>query len=157
MALASDEVKEDPNKFYTNEMFEASLYETQLASEERIIGVFDLMNDRNKYLENHIVLKREAPLIANVEHEKEGSQVKVIASIRNAQKAWLCFRNSETGPTFKRIPLNAQSSDEAEDGHVKWAADIDYETGLQYYVIAEGQYNASLSPRKASFEFYKVD
>ncbi|GAB5551283.1 MAG: hypothetical protein Sapg2KO_08740 [Saprospiraceae bacterium] len=155
-AIVGPEVTKDTNKFYSDKMFENSLYETQLASEERIIGIFDLMDDRNQYLNNHIVLKREAPEVATVDHEKDGNQLKVMASVKNAQKTWLCYRTNDVS-TFKRVMLNAQDSDEAEDGLVKWSAQIDYQPGLQYYIIAEGQYNASLSPRKAAFEFYKVD
>lgn len=155
-AFVAEEVIQDSNKFYSDAMFEASLHETQLASEAQIIGIFDLMNDRNKYLDNHIVLKREAPIVATVEHEKDGTQLKVMSSIQNAQKAWLCYRTNKAA-TFKRVLLNAQDRDEAEDGLVKWSIAIDHQPGLQYYIIAEGEYNASLSPRKAAFEFYEVD
>lgn len=154
--LLEDEVPQDTNKFYSDAMFEASFEKTQLASEERIIGIFDLMNDRNKYLNDHIVLKREAPKVSLVDHEKNGAELTIVASVKNAQKAWLCYRDAST-LSFKRVPLNQAGSDEAEDGLVKWSANISYAPGLQYYIIAEGQYNASLSPRKAAFEFYEVD
>jgi hypothetical protein len=155
-SLIADEVVKDTNKFYTNEMFEASLDKTQHASEENIIGIFDLMNDRNKYLNEHVVLKRVPPAISAVNHEKNGDLVKVTASIKDAEKAWLCFR-SKKGLSFQRIALTSAGKDEAEDGHSKWSADLKFQPGLQYYIIAEGQYNASLSPRKASFEFFEVE
>jgi hypothetical protein len=42
----------------------------------------------------------------------------------------------------------------AEDG--VWGAEIPDGKDIQYYVVAENQYIATVSPRRASKEFYTV-
>ena len=38
-----------------------------------------------------------------------------------------------------------------------WGATLDFESGIEYYIIAEGEKSANLSPTHASYEFHKVE
>ncbi|MEO0337812.1 MAG: CotH kinase family protein [Bacteroidota bacterium] len=143
------EVQEDQNKLYTDEMFEASLNQSLTASKAPIIGLFDLLDGRHDYLGNHIVLKRETPSISSIDHKKIEDSVQFEVVSEQAQKVWLCYRTIN-GRSFKRVLMDKGNAE------IGWTASIPHHEDLQYYIIAEGRYNVTLSPRRASFEFHTL-
>lgn len=155
-AFIAPQVKADSNKLYSDDMFEASLTSTQAASQEKIIGIFDLMNGRNGYIQGHSIMQPTPPSIESAEHRLKDEKVVVEAKVDQAEQVWLCYRYQK-GRKFDRIPMERLPSDEAGSGMIKWQADVPLLEGIQYYIIAEGQQAASLLPKRASFEFFTVE
>lgn len=149
-------VQADSQKLYTNDQFAASLEKTQLAGQEQIIGIFDLMNERNAYLQGHPLLQAAAPTISAVVASVESEQAVISANMENGEQLWLCYRY-EHGRRFIRLPMQASTTDEATSGVSRWQASVPLQDGLQYYLIAENQKAASLMPERASFEFLTLE
>ena len=126
------------------------------ASEEKIIGIFDLMDGRHDYIKNHATLQPVAPVIESPEHKVSESDVVVEAKVNQAEQVWFCFRYQK-GRKFNRIPMERVAADESSSGMVKWQASVPLQEGIQYYLIAEGQQAASLLPQRSSFEFFSVE
>ncbi|HKK75058.1 MAG TPA: CotH kinase family protein [Saprospiraceae bacterium] len=152
----SAEVEADSQKLYSNAQFSASLTETQMAGQEQIIGVFDLMNDRNLYLKDHPLLRAKAPTISETEARLEGAEAIISARMENGEQLWLCYRY-EQGRRFIRQAMQASTTDEATSGVSRWQVRIPVQEGLQYYLIAENQKAATLLPERASFEFLTLE
>lgn len=156
--LIEEEVKNDEYKLYDYAAFRQNLHGTAKAGKLDIIGIVELMSKRTEYFLNHPLFKQPEPKISEVEHKvaEEGKKIKVQAHITDATNAYLVYRKNKKHP-FQRVAL----SDTGEEGDEKagdsiWSATVDLDKKMQYYIIGEGQRTASLSPEKASFEFYEV-
>jgi hypothetical protein len=141
-------VKEDENKLYSYEDFRKNLAETTQAGGAAIIGLEELMKPRTEYLLAHPLILAEQPVISDVRHIDHGEKIAVQARIAGAGKAWLMYRYGPFGP-FQRLEM-------LDDGK-SFSASIENKDNIQYYLIAEGERAAALSPERASFEFYEVN
>ncbi|MCP3928568.1 MAG: hypothetical protein GY705_05640 [Bacteroidetes bacterium] len=150
-------VKEDSVKLYSFLSFKQNLYSSVTAGKTNTIGLYELLDERKKYLAKHPLLKRDGPEISNVIHlSYEGELLTVNATIKNTKKTWLCYRYAPF-ENFKRIEMfdDGGHNDEVVGDDV-WGAMIKNEKGIQYYIIAEGEKAATLYPEKASFESVEV-
>jgi hypothetical protein len=152
----ADEVKADSQKLYSNAQFEASLDQSQMAGQEQIIGIFDLMNGRNAYLQNHALLKASPPKISGLEASLVGEEALISAQMENGEQLWFCYRYDQ-GRRFIRIPMESVSTDEATSGVSRWQVKIPIQEGIQYYFIGENPKAAALLPERASFEFLTLE
>jgi hypothetical protein len=151
------EVKSDSNKLYTHDAFLHNLDTTTTVDGRNIIGIVELMEGRRAYLSHHPLIVKTPPLIEEVDHKNEGDTISIYASIKGAEKAWLYHRCAGRG-NFQRlemIPKPADSTSVAEQQ--LWSASIPLGPDVQYYLVAEDARTASLSPERASWEFYAVD
>lgn len=148
-------VKNDKNKLYPYEAFRQNLNTTTSAGKSNIIGITELMQARTKYLTNHPLFKKADPEIANVQHAPEEDQIVVSALISGAENAYLAYRPSPTA-AFQRVPMTMDAQVKSVEAAAKFSVKIPYQQGTQYYVIGEAKLTASLSPKKAAFEFYEV-
>lgn len=156
MTLIDPYVEQDSNKLYTYEDFHKNLYETTRVDETNIIGLVELMAGRANYLKNHPLFAREQPAIAEVKHEVSGNTCTVSANVEGAQQVWLYYRQQEKSP-FKRLEMNNSSGYSGEDSESIYAVSMDKNDVREYYLVAEGDKAASLSPARAAFEFYKIE
>ncbi|MBK7407667.1 MAG: CotH kinase family protein [Saprospirales bacterium] len=155
-AFIEEEVKDDENKLYSFEAFQQNLGSSAYAGKTEIYGIQELMEGRTEYLRNHPVLKLPPPEISKVEHFEFGPTMAVQAQIQGAQKAWLAYRfDKDAAFTMVEMFDDSKNNDQmAGDGI--WGATIEWNKKTQYYIVAEGERSASLSPARASFEYYKV-
>ena len=102
--LIDRHVREDGNKLYSHEAFKKNIKETALADKSKIIGINELMAGRVAYLNAHPLLTKEAPVISNVRHQKEGEKVYVSAKAPKSKNVWLAYRTAKNGP-FKRVKM----------------------------------------------------
>lgn len=155
-SFIEEEVQKDDNKLYTYESFRKNLELSSYAGKTEIYGIQELMEGRIKYLQSHPVFQVPPPEISLVEHFQFGPTLAVQAHIQGAQKAWLAYRyDKDDAFQFLEMFDDSKSNDQmAGDGI--WGATIDWKEKTQYYVIAEGERSASLSPARASMEYYKV-
>ena len=121
-----------------------------------IIGIAELMAPRVQYLENHGMLNLPQPLISEVTALDFKDFVAVSANIQHTEKAWLYYRHG-TFSNFKRIEMfdDGGHNDQVMGDNI-WGATVESRKTLQYYIVAEGNATASLSPERASFEFYEL-
>lgn len=149
-------VEEDSNKLYTYPAFEANLSKSARADKSNIIGLEELMGKRYEYLTTHRIVSEPAPVISNVKHLDYDDIIAINATVEGAEKVWLYYRIGNQG-TFSRLEMFDDSghNDELEKDGI-WGATLEANPSIQYYVVAEGDKVASLSPERASMEFYVV-
>ncbi len=161
--LIDTEVKNDTNKLYPYEGFQTNLDATTLAKTSKIIGITELMDKRVDYLSKHPVFKKTPPVIAEVEHQLDSEGIFITAKITGnegkegkKQSAYLVYRNGKNG-AWQRVQMfdDGSHKDYSQNDSI-YAATIDEVPNTEYYIIAEGERMAALSPERASFEFYEV-
>jgi hypothetical protein len=149
-------VKDDKNALYGYKDFQQNLEKASSIDDQPLIGISQLMKARVAYLMNHPLYTRQRPLVAEVEHLTQGEALRVEARVRGSSKVWLCYRHPDCA-NFKRVAMREDGGVAAEQPETIWAAEVDYRPGMHYYVIAEGERVARLSPERAAFEYYRVD
>jgi hypothetical protein len=115
------------------------------------------MEARTDYLINHPLIRKKAPMISDVKHSCGKDENVITAKVDEAKTVYLAYRLKKYAP-FQRIEMtdNGMDGDDIlEDGI--YTANIEKGSGIEYYIIAEGEKNASLSPATASFEFYTIE
>jgi len=155
-ALIRTDVAEDENRLYPLESFEANIDTTIRVQGASIVGIKELMEPRIAYLSEHPLLKMKQPAISEVEHVEYGEFTGFSAKIEGAQRVWLCHRDTLHGP-FQRIEMFDDSGHhDQQEGDSIWGCTIEKGKGVQYYIIAEGEHTASLSPARAALQYYEI-
>lgn len=150
-------VEKDANKLYATESFGQNLYQTVKVDNSSVVGIVELMSERVNYLLNHPALKGTPPAISNLQHAVQPNGALISAKVAGAKQVWLFYRNGKFEP-FQRIQMTPDSPREgdAEIGLANWSATVQKSKGLQYYLVAEGEKHASLSPERAAKEFHQI-
>lgn len=149
-------IKLDDNKLYDYEAFKSNLEVSTKADKQSIIGIQELMAKRSEYLLNHPVMKHPVPFIDKAEHLAFADEYAINASIEGAQKAWVFYRN-DPNALFQKVELfddGSHNDQKATDGI--WGVNLKAVEGTQYYIVAEGKTEASLSPRRAGLAYYTI-
>lgn len=151
------QVEKDEQKFYETNAFRKNLDTTATAGGEQIIGIIELMKKRSEYLLSHPLFQKEAPVISEVKHEVNTDNTLITAKLQHETHAWLYYRYG-TNDNFVKIPMH----DDGTTGDIKagdhvWSASFTHQKNAQYYIVAEGERVASLSPQRASHEFYSIN
>jgi len=157
VALTDEDVKKDTNRLYTYEAFKQNLSQSAKAGKQSIIGIEELMAKRSEYLSNHSLIKKPQPVIDSIEHLDFDEELVVTAKMEGATKAWLYYRYEGFG-IFKKIQMFDDSghNDHAENDNIYGTA-IPIQDKIEYYLVAENEATAILSPERASLEFYKYE
>lgn len=143
------QVQQDSQLLYGYKAFKENLTQTVPADESQIVGISELMSKRSEYLLNHPLFQKAPPKIGAVTHTQQPDKtLKINAKIEGAQKVWLFYRYGNGA--FTKLAM------EAADG-TNWSGAFNYKKNAQYYIVAEDDRNASLSPDRAAFEFHRVD
>jgi hypothetical protein len=149
-------VKKEPHRLYSFDSFQSNWTASTDADGTSIIGVEELMTKRTEYLSNHPLLSAEPPAFDTIEHYKFANTLAVMATLKGATRAWLVFRPKHKQP-FQYLEMKDNGgSNDAQPNDGIWGATIEFKIGTEYYIIAENDKAAALSPARASFEFYKV-
>jgi spore coat protein CotH len=147
-SLIAEEVSQDPNKLYDEAGFEQNLNTTVQVDKSNIIGLYELMDARADYILSHPLMQKTPPTIGEVKHQTEGEMATIEATVTDALTVWVYYRPKPYAP-WQRLALTAM-------GGEQWAGEVPLSNGLQYYLVAENDRTAMLSPRRASKEFYEV-
>jgi len=149
-------VKSDENKLYTYEAFKANATSTAEAGKAKIIGISELMDARASYLSSHPLMQKAQPRISDVKHTKESENINFTARVADAEKVFLAVKTGKSGAfQIKRMQDNGEGADTTKGDGV-FGISLPKQANMQYYIIAEGEKTAQLSPENASFEFYEV-
>ena len=150
-------VQQDDNKLYTYDAFKANIKEPQQAGREKIVGVTDLMANRITHLKAHKLLLKEPPVLSSVEHQPYDEQFRITARTENAEKLWLLYRQKPKSPFVKVRMADDGANGDNIAGDQTYSVVLPIDKGTEYYIIAENEKAAALSPERASFEFHTVD
>ncbi|MCB0546818.1 MAG: CotH kinase family protein [Phaeodactylibacter sp.] len=153
-------VQSDSNSLYTYDAFKENLYGTAKADKASIIGIVELMEPRARYLMEHPLISKDPPVIKEVKHIDFGDIVAVNGRLEGAEAGWLFYRYGNLGPWRKLEMFDDSGHDDQMAGDGIWGATIlkdkEKDKPIQYYIVAENQYTAALSPERASFEVYST-
>lgn len=148
--LIDSHVQNDKNKLYSYEGFKQNLSTTASIGKSKMIGIAELMDARTTYLTNHPLYTRKAPEISEVRHLKEGEEYLIKAKVIGAENVILAYRTKKHAPFTKVSMIQDLVGD-------TYSLKIDKSKRTEYYIIAEGDKSTSLSPERASYEFYKIN
>ena len=154
--LIGNYVKEDNNKLYTYDAFIQNVNQTTEAKGSKIIGIKELMSARTAYLKNHPIMKKEAPEISEVTHKKDSGKTIITARVTGAKTVYLAFREKEFGHFTKVKMKDDGTENDGADGDQQYGITMEGTTNLQYYLIAEADKTASLSPTRAAYEYHQM-
>lgn len=152
--MVDTEVQGDSNKLYTYDDFVANLDKSTKAGKSTIIGIRELMEKRSEYLTNHPLLQKEDPVISEVEHIDYETSLAVQARVEKAEKVWLFYRYEDEGRYMRLEMFDDSGHNDELEGDGLWGATLERKKGTQYYIVAEGEHSATLSPRRASKEVH---
>jgi CotH protein len=148
--LIDDEVKGDSNKLYSYEGFKQNLSSTAAIGNSKMIGIAELMEARTEYLTSHPLYTRDSPVISEVRYIGETEKNVIKAKVTDSEIVYLAYRLKKHAP-FKRVIMIPDLVGDT------YSAKIDNVLGTEYYIIAENDKCISLSPERASFEFYEIN
>jgi len=149
-------VEEDSGKLYSYVAFQQNLDQTAEVGGEPVIGLWELMGKRREYLAQHPLLRQEPPSIEEVAHERMGEEFRIECRVLGAEKVWLYHRRAGK-ENFQRAAMTLEAGDGEPAGErAAWVARIPAGAATQYYLVAEGEKAAALSPKRASREFHLI-
>ena len=156
--VVREAVFQDTQKLYSDSAFVHNVHTTEDADGQPIIGVAQLMQKRADYLLNHKLIKDPAPGIQEVAHSQQDDQVVITAQVKDANEVWL-FYHTRAGRSFRKIKMTALPPGQATaaEGFSVYEAQLPYQPGLEYYLVAEGRINATVYPRRAGHQSIAVD
>ena len=142
-------VKNDRNQLYSYEGFRQNVDTTASIGKSKMIGIAELMEARTAYLTAHPLYTRKAPSISEVRYIGETEKNLIKAKVLGAETVYLAYRLKKHAP-FTRIKMMPELVGET------YTAKIEKVAGTEYYIIAEGDKSAALSPERASHEFHII-
>jgi len=155
----------DPNKSYTTEDFERSLYST-IGRRSKIPGIYSMMNKRAKFLKKNESLGAIPPTISEVNvlgREKYSNErvndFKIQVKTANQAKQVKVYYRFRSVADFKMVYLkdDGGNNDEAagDDIFGGMIASNGNET-IEYYVVAENPLSVGYEPVNYMFELRKA-
>lgn len=141
-------VKKDENKFYSYQAFKQNLNQSTKAGKVQIIGVEELMKARVTYLEAHPLLKKKAPSIQKPFSSRQGENVTIKSTVKDATLVEFAYREKPF-QAFTRVKMEVNQTG-------SYSITLALKRGSQYYIYAENEKTASLSPARAEFEFHEL-
>ncbi|MBL7774671.1 MAG: hypothetical protein JNK89_01645 [Saprospiraceae bacterium] len=123
---------------------------------DKVIGLRQLMEKRAEYLKAHPALTKAGPEVVKVNFKITGEKVLFTAELKNAEGAWLFYRNHKMF-AFTRVAM----ADKGENGDAKagdgiFSLTLPLAQAAHYYVVAENADAVTLYPERASFEYITV-
>lgn len=155
----------DPNKTYTKEDFERSLYST-IGRRSKIPGIYSLMNKRAKFLKKHESLSAIPPTITEVNILGRGkysnervNDFKIQVTTTNKAKQVKVYYRFRPTADFNMVYLrdDGNSNDEAASDDIFGGliASNGNET-IEYYIVAENPLSVGYEPANYMFELRKA-
>lgn len=160
-SLISTSVNADPNKFYTFANFQNNLTTDVTSGPQTFVGLTNLMNGRNTYLNTQSDFTATPPTISSITPSSSNpalnSTVDITANITNTNYVFLGYRYDQTKPFVKETMYDdgAHNDGAASDGVFGAALPVN-SSFIQYYIYAENSNAGMFSPERAEHEFYSL-
>lgn len=152
--LIAPEVKADSNRLYQLDAFQKNMTETVVLGNEPIIGIEELMSKRTAYLLQHPLLQKEAPVVQTPTVTKLASSLGIQVGVSGCLRTTLYYRQAANKPWQRVEMFDDGGHFDQMTGDGIFGVEIPLSPQLQYYIVAENQHLASLSPRRASKVFH---
>ncbi|GAB4495053.1 MAG: hypothetical protein OHK0019_23070 [Saprospiraceae bacterium] len=149
-------VKADSLKLYSYADFQNSLDKTMKSGPDNVIGLRQLLDKRTQWLAQLPLLNKPQPVIADVKHATEGSNIKVTAKFTDATKGWFMYRKHKMFAFTRTTMYDDGTNGDATAGDGIFTAVVKADWVKHYYVVAEGEEAAALVPERASYEFFEI-
>ena len=151
----------DPNLLYSYQDFINSLEQTVGNPPHEILGINQLMDQRNFFLSNHPAINEQAPAISevlrSVEFPTPADTVWITANVTNTTGVFLNFKTNRFAP-FDEIEMydDGEHNDGNPNDNVYGAGILPLSSGtiVFYYVYTENNSAGMFSPEQAEFETY---
>ncbi len=164
--LIASAVSNDKNKFFSDAAFNANLYSDFTNGSGGMAktypGLISLSNARVNYLNTHPAINVVKPSITNVQNvpavPEFNKEISFTAQIRNAKSASLFYRFDKE-QRFVELPMYDDGlHQDGNAGDNLFAAVFNFgrNQDIQYYIYAENDDIAALSPQRAEYEFYSL-
>jgi len=155
------DVQADQNKFYSYSNFISNVYNQVGGGPQGIIGIVQLMDARNTYLQSLTEFQYTAPSISNVTHAPEqvspGTEISFTAEVADGLEVYLAYRSSAYGLFEKMMMYDDGNHGDGQAGDGVYGVFLTAgATDVQYYVYAENNDAAAFSPVRAEYEFYEI-
>jgi CotH kinase protein len=150
-------VKNDDKKLYSYEAFLQNIEQSSEAGKVKIIGIKELMSARTAFLKTHQAIAKPAPILEKVAHAKKDSLLSITCKATDSPKVYLYYREKKNAPfvVLEMKDDGTQDDTAANDGI--FGLKMPLNQNLEYYIVAVGEQAATLSPERASKEFYKIN
>ena len=159
--LISNDVQNDPNKFYTYNDFLDNLNNQVTIPSSICPGLSQLMDARTTYLSNYWSGFVQ-PSISNIQtlpnsNQFFGGDLTITAQIQNASYAMLAYRFGENMP-FENIQMydDGNHNDGAANDGLFGVIINNCSNSIDYYLYADNSDEGVFSPKRAAYEFYNV-
>ena len=159
--LIDADVQADPNKFFTYANFISNVYSQVGGGPQATIGIVQLMDARDTYLQSLTEFQYTAPTISNVEHSpaqiSPGTEITFTADVINTVDVMLAYRSSEYGLFEKMMMYDDGNHGDGQAGDGVYGVFLTAgATDIQYYIYAENNDASAFSPIRAEYEFYEI-
>ncbi|MDA3837713.1 MAG: CotH kinase family protein [Candidatus Delongbacteria bacterium] len=161
-AIIDTEVQNDPNKFFTYSNFLSNVTSSISSGgfpPQDIVGITQLMDARVSYLNTQSEFTATQPTITNVSGSvsKGYVDVPILATVTDETDVMVGYRSTEDDVFTKITMYDDGSHGDGNAGDDIYGVTIPYSsTSMQYYIFAENNNAAALSPPRAEYEFYTV-
>ena len=159
--LISNDVQNDPNKFYSFNDFTTNLTSQVSLPSSICPGITQLMDSRSTYLTNYWANFTQ-PIISNIQslpnsNQFFGNDLTITAEIQDASYAMLVYRFGENMP-FQEVEMyddGNHNDGNANDG-VYGVVVSNCSNSIDYYLYADNSDIGVFSPKNAAYEFYNI-
>ena len=159
--LISNDVQNDPNKFYSFNDFTTNLTSQVSLPSSICPGITQLMDSRSTYLTNYWANFTQ-PIISNIQslpnsNQIFGNDLTITAEIQDASYAMLAYRFGENMP-FQEVEMyddGNHNDGNANDG-VYGVVITNCSNSIDYYLYADNSDIGVFSPKNAAYEFYNI-
>jgi hypothetical protein len=159
--MIDDDVQADQNKFYTYANFISNVYNQVGGGPMGIIGIVQLMDARNTYLQSLPDFQYTAPSISNVAHSpaqaSPGSEITFTATVASTVDVFLAYRSRDYWIFEKIMMYDDGNHGDGQAGDGIYGVFLTAgSTDIQYYIYAENSDAVAFSPVRAEYEFYEI-
>lgn len=155
--IAETAVASDPNNIWGMNLYRSNVYNDFSFLKYSFAGIMNTIYKRRQFLKQHKELKKEAPLISDVNVIENNGFYSVTATTFNAEKAEFMLSTNSYNSKFKSLEMN----DEGINGDVKagdgiFSVRIPNTASARFYIRASNKEAIRLSPERAEYEFYTL-
>ena len=159
-AMITQDVLNDPNKFYSNDDFISNINDQVALVSSICPGITQLMDARSEYLSAYPGYSG-APAISNISHTSVGmmlgANVWINAEIIDATYAHVSYRYGNNQRFVSAQMFDDGNHNDGSAGDGLYGCQIEgCSNSVDYYLYADNDTSGVFSPARAAYEFYNM-
>jgi hypothetical protein len=156
-SIAEDAAKTDPNNIWNMDLYRSNVHSDFSAYGNSFAGIITTVNKRKSFLNQFPEIRKEAPVISDVDvHDVDHSWF-VTTSVHNAGSVELMVSFNDFNSKFKSFEMNDNGlNGDVLAGDGVFTAPVPQQTNgtTKFYIRASNNEAIQLSPKRAEYEFY---